>query len=99
MLVVGSIKECNTVSVFWFLYADLFVKKACKHYTELVYKHMFFDSYAYSEGPNDFDEEETIALTSMGASPPIDAEASRERGPVKTDVFRLEEEIGEEKIE
>jgi hypothetical protein len=70
-----------------------------KHHGRRIFKHIFFHSYAYSEGQDDFDEEETIALTSMGSNPPMAAETSREREAVKTDVFRLEDEIGEEKIE
>lgn len=56
--------------------------------------------YAYSdEGPDDFDSEETVALTSVVSTPHATSDADREKRAVNTDVFRLEDGTEEEKIE
>lgn len=56
--------------------------------------------YAYSEEVHDdFDMEETIALTSIGTNVPGAVEVDREKRSINTDVFSLEEDGGEDKIE
>ncbi|KAH7373644.1 hypothetical protein KP509_17G066800 [Ceratopteris richardii] len=56
--------------------------------------------YAYSEeGPDDFDSEEAVALTSMTTNSHATSDADREKRAVNTDVFRLEDANEEEKIE
>ncbi|MCO5564262.1 hypothetical protein L7F22_017920 [Adiantum nelumboides] len=56
--------------------------------------------YAYSdEGPDDFDSEETVALTAVVSTFQPTSNADREKRAVNTDVFRLEDGNEEEKIE
>lgn len=56
-------------------------------------------SYAYSgEGTEDFDSEESVALTAVVSNPQTTT-GDREKRVVNTDVFRLEETNEEEKIE
>eukprot|EP00250_Pteridium_aquilinum_P014793 c22203_g2_i1 orf=316-1866(-) len=56
--------------------------------------------YAYSdEAIDDFDSEESVALTAVVSNPQTSAEADREKRVVNTDVFRLEENNEEEKLE
>lgn len=56
--------------------------------------------YAYSgEGTEDFDPEESVALTAVVSTPQTSTEGDREKRVVNTDVFQLEETNEEEKIE
>lgn len=56
--------------------------------------------YAYGgEVADDFESEESVALTAVVSNPPTAMAGEREKKATNTDVFRLEDNIEEEKIE